>query len=171
MNSETADVGDGQEPVLLPVAAAAAAAAALVAPAVVRHRRRPGASAETLDPPRRSHTASIASELREAPPGIGRWRARSVSTRRTYLIKTRTRGGEEGREGGRSWPQREEERWGMGIGRWRRGGAPGGCDGGTRGIRAVHRLYIGTRREWALALGPWSSSCQWTSSATHQFEI
>jgi hypothetical protein len=78
-----------------------------------------------------------------------------VSTRRTYLIKTRARAearrGEKG-EVGRGerererWPRREEERWGMGIGRWRRGGGPGGCDGGGRSIRAVRRLQIGTRK-------------------------
>lgn len=75
-----------------------------------------------------------------------------MSTRRTYLIKTRARGGEEGREGG-SWPQREEKRWGMGIGRWRRGGAPGGCDGGSRGIRAVRESAV-NREDEGVGPGP-----------------
>jgi hypothetical protein len=104
-----------------------------VAPAVVRHRRGPGASAETLDPPRRCHTASIASELREAPPGNRKVAGgQRVDAPYVPYKNARARGGEEGREGG-SGEGRERERGGRG-GR-RRGGEWGSDAGEEEAVR------------------------------------
>lgn len=55
--------------------------------------------------------------------------------------------GEKGEER-EGWPRREEERWGMGIGRWRRGGGSGGCDGGSRGSGPFVSCQYGRGGEW-----------------------